>query len=33
MRVRCEADGRVAEVFIPSFTPDGRYAGHTAFLT
>lgn len=33
MRVRCEADGRVAEVFIPSFTPDGRYAGHTEFQT
>jgi len=33
MRVRCEVDGRVAEVFIPSFTPDGRYAGHTEFLT
>lgn len=33
MRVHCEADGRVAEVFIPSFTPDGRYAGHTTFLT
>ncbi|MBR9972448.1 hypothetical protein [Magnetospirillum sulfuroxidans] len=34
MRVRCEADGRVAEVFIPSFTSDGhRYAGHTEFLT
>lgn len=33
MRVRCELDGRAAEVFIPSFTPDGRYAGHTGFLT
>lgn len=33
MRVRSEADGCVAEVFIPSFTPDGRYAGHTEFLT
>lgn len=33
MRVRSEADGRVAEVFIPSFTPDGRYAGHTEFQT
>jgi|GEM_PF-4684014 len=34
MRVRCEADGLAAEVFIPSFTSDGhRYAGHTEFRT
>ncbi len=34
MRIRCETDGRVAEVFIPSFTSDGhRYAGHTEFVT